>query len=332
MSASGRKLKLLVPATMAPAGREVLARRADVDVVAFDMNLPTADFHALLADADGVGVSLTPFGAAELQAAPRVRVVARHGVGYDLVDVPALTRRGIPLLVVGTANSPTVAEQALYFMLALAKLGPQMHAMVRENRWAASRLAQELPADLFGKTLLVVGFGRIGTRLARACLALGMTVRVYDPYVDAAMIASAGCLPERGLDAVLPQADFVSIHCPRTPETSAMFNAARLARMKPTAYLVNTARGGIIDEPALHRALTTGTIRAAGLDVFEREPPAPDNPLLGLPNLLTSPHMAGVTRESFDRMAIAVAENLLGVLDGRPNLDNVVNKEVFQHR
>ena len=332
MSTAGRKLKVLVPTAMAQAGRDVLARRQDVETVAFDMNLPTAAFHTLLSDADGVGVSLTPFGAAELEAGPRVRVVARHGVGYDLVDVAALTRRGIPLLVTGTANSPTVAEQALYFMLALAKRGPQMHALVQENRWAGSRLTQELPVDLFGKTVLVVGFGRIGTRLARACLALGMTVRVYDPYVDASVVAAAGCVPDRDLDAALPHADFVSIHCPRTAETSAMFSAARLARMKRTAYLVNTARGGIIDEPALHRALTTGTIRAAGLDVFEREPPATDNPLLGLPNLLTSPHMAGVTRESFDRMAIALAENLLGVLDGRPNLDNVVNKEVIKHR
>jgi len=111
-----------------------------------------------------------------------------------------------------------------------------------------------------------------------------------------------------------------------------MFNAARLARMKPTAFLVNTARGGIIDEAALHKALTTGVIRGAGLDVFDREPTAPDNPLLDLPNVLTAPHMAGVTKESFDRMAIALANNLLDALDGKPNMDHVVNKEVFGHR
>jgi D-3-phosphoglycerate dehydrogenase len=332
MSTAGRKPKVLVPTVMAQAGRDILARRQDIETIAYDMNMPVAAFHALLADADAVSVSLNPFGAAEVAAAPRVRAVARHGVGYDSVDVPALTRRGVPLMVTGIANSPTVAEHALYFMLALAKRGAELHALVQSNRWATARVAKDLPADLFGKTLLVVGFGRIGTRLAPPCRALGMTVRVYDPYVDAAAISAAGCIPEPDLDAALPHADFVSIHCPRSRETDGMFDDARFARMKPTAYLVNTARGGIVDEAALHRALTKGTIRAAALDVLDREPPAADHPLFGLPNLLTSPHMAGVTRESIDRMAIAVAENLLSAIDGRPNVDNVINKEVLQHR
>src|SRR5512134_1154094 len=173
MSTAGRKPKVLVPTVMAPAGRDVLARRQDVETIPYDMNIPTAAFHALLADADGVSVSLNPFGAAELAAAPRVRVVARHGVGYDSVDVPALIRRGVPLMVTGIANSPTVAEYALYFMLALAKRGAELHALVQSNRWATARVAKELPADLFGKTVLIVGFGRSGTRLARICLALG---------------------------------------------------------------------------------------------------------------------------------------------------------------
>ena len=328
---TAKKFKLLLPSTMAQAGWQVLARRPDVEAVAYDANMPAAAFHALLADADGVALSLNSFGPAEIAAGPRVRVVARHGVGYDSVDVPALTRSGIPLMVTGIANSPSVAEQALHFMLALAKHGAALHAMVQGNRWG-ERLKQDLPSDLFGKTLLVVGFGRIGTRIARACLALGMAVRVYDPYVAAKAIEAAGCVPERDLDAALPHADFVTIHCPKTAETTGMFGAQRLARMKASACLINTARGGIIDEPALHRALTTGVIRAAGLDVFEREPPPADNPLLRLPNVLSAPHMAGVTKESFDRMAVAVAENLLSVVDGKPIADNVVNREVLEHR
>jgi D-3-phosphoglycerate dehydrogenase len=325
------KKKLLLPSTMARAGWEVLEKRSDVEAISYDGSMPTAALHALLVDADGVALSLTPFGEAELSAAPKLRVVARHGVGYDAVDVAALTRRGIPLMVTGTANSPSVAEQALSFMLALAKRGTRFHEMVRDGHWA-DRLAEELPVDLFGKTLLVVGFGRIGTRIAKACLALGMTVRVYDPYVPASAITAAGCVPESDLDVALPRADFVTIHCPKTSETVGMFNAARLARMKSTAYLVNTARGGIIDETALHKALTAGVIRGAGLDVFDREPIAPDHPLPSLLNVVTAPHMAGVTKESFDRMAIAVANNLLDVLDGKPNPDHVVNKEVLRHR
>ena len=323
--------KLLLPAAMARAGWEVLARRGDVLAVPFDMNTSTAAFHALLADAEGVALVTTPFGEAEIQAGPRLRVVARHGVGYDMVDVAALTRHGIPLMVTGDANSPSVAELALYFMLEFAKRGAQLNAMVREHRWT-DRLSEELPVELFGKTLLLVGFGRTGARLAKACLALGMTVCVYDPCVEPAGITSAGCVPERDLDAALPHADFVSIHCPKTTETLSMFNALRFARMKPTAFLINTARGGIIDQAALYAALSTGVIRGAGLDVFDREPPAPDEPLLALPNVIAAPHMAGVTKESFDRMSVAVANNLLSVLDDKPKVENVVNQEVLACR
>jgi D-3-phosphoglycerate dehydrogenase len=190
-------------------------------------------------------------------------------------------------------------------------------------------LSGELPVELLGKVVMVVGFGRIGTRIANACLALGMTVRVYDPYVDPAAIAAAGCMPESDLDAALSYADFVTLHCPQTPETRGMLDARRLARMKPTACLVNTARGGIVDQAALHDALRAGAIRGAGLDVFDPEPPSPDEPLLRLPNVVASPHMAGVTQESVDRMAVAVAKNLLSVLDGRPRMEHVVNREAL---
>ena len=324
------KKKLLLPAMMSRAGWDVVKNRDDVEAVAYEYSVSTSAFHALLRDVHGVALGLTPFGEAELQAAPSLRVVARHGVGYDSVDVAALTRHNIPLMVTGIANSPSVAEQALFFMLTLAKRGAAMHAMVRDARWA-DRLSA-LPVDLFGKTLLVVGFGRVGTRVAKACLALGMTVLVFDPYVKTDLIAAAGCTAVSELDAALPRADFVTIHCPKTDETQGMFNAQRLARMKRTAYLVNTARGGIIDEAALHSALTGGALAGAGLDVFDREPPSPDNPLLVLSEVCLAPHMAGVTKESFDRMAVAVATNLLDLLDGKPNLDHVVNKEVLVHR
>ena len=324
------KKKVLLPAMMSRAGWDVIRQRDDVEPVAYEYNLTTPAFHALLPDVDGVALGLTPFGEAELQAASKLRVVARHGVGYDSVDVAALTRHNIPLMVTGIANSPSVAEQALFFMLALAKRGASMHAMVRDARWA-DRLS-ELPVDLFGKTLLVIGFGRVGTRVAKFCLALGMTVLVYDPYVKSESIEVAGCSPTSALDGALSRADFVTIHCPKTNETQGMFDATRLARMKRTAYLINTARGGIIDETALHAALTSGALAGAGLDVFDREPPLPNSPLLGLAQVVLAPHMAGVTKESFDRMAVAVATNLLEFLDGKPNLDHVVNKEVLMHR
>ena len=157
-----------------------------------------------------------------------------------------------------------------------------------------------------------------------------MKVLVYDPYVSAEQIAAAGCEPVTDLDAALPRVDFVSIHCPKNPETVGMFNAARFARMKRSAFIVNTARGGIIDEPALHAALTSGQMAGAGLDVFDMEPTPVNNPLLKLDNVITSPHMAGVTTESVAGMAVVTAQNILSVLDGKPNRDNVINQEVLE--
>ncbi|HYC15228.1 MAG TPA: NAD(P)-dependent oxidoreductase, partial [Stellaceae bacterium] len=175
----------------------------------------------------------------------------------------------------------------------------------------------------------IVGFGRIGTRTAKRCLGMEMNVLVYDPYVSAGAIRAAGCEPASDLDAALARADFVTIHCPKTKETLGLINAARLKHMKRTAIIVNTARGGIIDEVALEAALKAGQIAGAGIDVFAREPAAVDHPLLKLPNVVVAPHVAGVTVESRDRMAITTIQNILSMLDGKPIRENVINKEVL---
>jgi D-3-phosphoglycerate dehydrogenase / 2-oxoglutarate reductase len=327
--ATNRK-RLLVPNVMGEGGRKLLIARDDVEVVPFPNTISSSDFHALMqagGDVNGVILGLTRFGEVECTLGRAMQVVARIGVGYDTIDVPALTRRRIPLMLAGTANSSSVAEHALFLMLALAKRGAELHALVRGGRWSERLTA--VPIDLLGKTVLVIGFGRTGTRVAKRCLAMEMNVLVYDPYQPAASVRAAGCEPISDLDADLPRADFVTIHCPKTAETIGMFSAARLQRMKKTAYLVNTARGGIVEESALHAALTAGTIAGAGLDVFDREPAAPDHPLLQLANVISSPHMAGVTRESIDRMAVQAAGNVLSVFDGKPIRENAVNPEVF---
>jgi len=156
-----------------------------------------------------------------------------------------------------------------------------------------------------------------------------MQVLVYDPYKPAADITAAGCEPVTDLDAALPRADFVSIHCPKTSETVGMFNAARLRLMKPAAYLINTARGGLIDEAALYDALVSGRLAGAGLDVFEQEPPPVGNALHALPNVIMAPHVASVTREAVDRMSEQTALNILSVLDGEPIRQNVINQDVL---
>ncbi|MGH6704894.1 MAG: hydroxyacid dehydrogenase [Bradyrhizobium sp.] len=324
------KKKILVTESMSQPGRALLKEREDIELVEFPNMISAGDFEAMLrqqAPVHGVALGATRFGEPELEASKDMTVVTRIGVGYDAVDVPALSRRRVPLMVAGTANSPSVAEQALFMMLTLAKRAVEMHALVRDGAWA-SRLGL-LPYDLFGKTVLIVGFGRIGTRTAKRCLAMEMSVLVYDPYKPPAEIKAAGSEPVADLDAALPRADFVSLHCPKTPETVGMFNAARLKRLKPTAYLINTARGGIVEEKALYDALVSGRLAGAGLDVFEQEPPPSGHSLFELPNVIMAPHVAGVTREAVDRMSEQTARNILSALDGEPIRQNVINQDVL---
>ena len=319
--------KVMVPSTMGQEGVALLRARDDIETVIYPPTIGQAELLPMLADCSGIALSLTPFSQPEMDASPALQVVARIGVGYDAVDVPVLTAHRVPLMIAGTANSVSVAEQAFHLMMALSKRNVALDRMVREGRWRERHGG--LPMELAGKTVLIVGFGRIGTRLAKRCLGFDMIVLVRDPYVDPAVIRAAGCEVVDNLDGVLPRADFVSIHCPKNPETVGMFSAPQFARMKPSAYIVNTARGGIIDESALHAALTSGQIAAAGLDVWEAEPTPTDNPLLKLENVIASPHMAGVTTEAVAGMARTTAQNILSVLDGTPNGDNVVNKEVL---
>jgi D-3-phosphoglycerate dehydrogenase len=324
------KKKIFVTETMSQQGRALLRERDDIELVEFPNLISARDFEAMLkaqAPVHGVALGATRFGEPELEASRDIKVVTRIGVGYDAVDVPALSRRKVPLMVAGTANSPSVAEQAMFMMLTLAKRAVEMHSMVKDGKWA-DRLGM-LPYDLFGKTVLIVGFGRIGTRTAKRCLAMEMNVLIYDPYKSAPEIKAAGCEPVADLDAALPRADFLSIHCPKTPETVGMFNAARLKRMKPLAYLINTARGGIVDEAALYEALVSGNLAGAGLDVFEQEPPPSGHSLFELPNVIMAPHMAGVTREAVDRMSLQTARNILSALDGDPIRQNVINQDVL---
>jgi len=324
------KKKILVTESMSQQGRALLNARDDIELVEFPNMISQADFNTKLkqhAPVHGVALGGTRFGEPELESSKDMLVVTRIGVGFDAVDVPALSRRKVPLMVAGTANSPSVAECAVFMMLTLAKRATEMHSLVRDNRWP-DRLGM-LPFDLFGKTILVVGFGRIGSRTAKRCLAMEMNVLIYDPYKSAAEIKAAGCEPVTDLDAALPRADFVSIHCPKNPETIGMFNAARLKLLKPTAYLINTARGGIVDEAALHAALVSGKLAGAGLDVFEQEPPPAGHALFALPNVIMAPHVAGVTVEAVDRMSEQTARNILSVLDGSPLRQNVINQDVL---
>ncbi|MBN8930234.1 MAG: 3-phosphoglycerate dehydrogenase [Rhodospirillales bacterium 69-11] len=321
------KRKVMLPDVMGRQGIDLIRAREDIETVIYPGGISQADLLPQLADCAGIALASTPFRQAEMDASPAMQVVGRIGVGFDAVEIPALNARGVPLMTAGTANSTSVAEQAFHLMINLAKRHTEMDRLVRGERWTERHGI--LPMELSGKTVLIVGFGRIGTRSARRCIGFDMTVLVYDPFVDAGTITAAGCELVADLDAALPRADFVSIHCPKKPDTVGLFDAARIAKMKRGAFIVNTARGGIIDEPALYAALTSGQLAGAGLDVFAQEPVEPDNKLLTLDNVISSPHMAGVTAEAVQAMAVATARNILSVLDGNPIRENVVNKEVL---
>jgi D-3-phosphoglycerate dehydrogenase len=326
MNTGKNRKKVLIVGRMPQAGLDALKKRDDVDwEILTDDRVPS--LHPKLRDANAVTLGATPFRQAELDASPGMMVVARLGVGFDAVEIPALNKRKIPLMTTGIANSVSVAEHAMYMLLASARLTRKMDRFVRDNQWG-QRLS-DLPADLAGKSIVVVGMGRIGSRTVRRCVAFEMDVYVLDPNISEADIKKAGATKVNNLKSILPKVDFVSIHCPRMPETIDMFDAAALALMKPDAFLVNTARGGIVNEEALYNALTSGKLRGAGLDVLDREPPDAANKLFKLENVIFSPHMAGVTKEASDRMAVTAIENILSVFDGRPNAANVVNKEVL---
>ena len=232
-------------------------------------------------DTDGIALSLTPLKGPEIAVAPRLRVAARIGVGYDAVDIPALTARGIPLMVVGTANSVSVAEHAIFMMYALAKKVMFQDAAVRDNRWQDRW--KDVPVDLAEKTILIVGFGRIGTRTAKRCLAMDMQVRstipMFRPRRSRRRAASRSPISTPPWRARTWSASIVR----RRPRRSACSMRRASRRMKPSAYIINTARGGIIDECALQAALAGGKLAGAGIDVFDKEPTPADNPLFRLP-------------------------------------------------
>lgn len=294
----------------------VLAARPDVRVLV--LPAPTeAELARALPEAAGVVMVMEQpaLTARLIDLAPRLRIACRFGAGCDNFDVPALTRRGIPLATTGDANADTVAEHALYLMLALAKRGPALERAVKSGSWPRGFGGVELRE----RTCVVVGFGRIGRAVARRAAAFGMKILAVDPHVPGT---------DKLADA-LPQADFVVLACALTSETRGLIGAQALARMKPGAFLVNVARGPIVDEAALVAALEAGRLAGAGLDVLETEPPRPGHPLLARDDVVVTPHVGAFIDTAFERMAVACAQAALAGLDGRLERASVVNPEVL---
>jgi D-3-phosphoglycerate dehydrogenase / 2-oxoglutarate reductase len=318
--------KVLMIGSFHERGMALLEARDDVQYEIVD-GRSEAEVADKIRDADAVTMRTFPLPASVIDQATRLKVVSRHGVGYDNIDVAALTARGIPLAIAADANATAVAEHTLFFMLALAKQALRHDRAVREGSWEIRNRFETV--DLMGRRVLVLGYGRIGREVAKRCAAFDMEVSVYDPYVQANVIEDGGYRSVPDFAAVLPETDVLSVHMPLGDESRHLIGAAELAALPDHALVVNCARGGIVDEDALYTALTSGTIAGAGIDVFEQEPPPENHPLFGLDNVILSPHTAGMSQEAAIRMAISTARNALAGIDGKLDPSMVVNKEVL---
>ena len=322
---SGTEHKILIAdANIAAEGYELLesATLLTVPERATDSQIldMVRDVDAILARTFVVSTEL-------IQHAAALKVVSRHGVGVDNVDVAECTRRGIAVAVTGDANSQAVAEHAIACILAVANRVAGADAHVRDGQWERNRW---VGVELYRKVMGVIGLGPIGSRTARIAQGFEMEVLACDPYTTAERAQAVGATLV-DLPALLQRADFISIHVPLTAETRHLIGREQLAAMKPGSILVNTARGGLVDEHALGEALVSGPLAGAALDVFKQEPIPPDHPLLSLENLLVSPHIAGQSAESMVRMAIGAADNILRVLRGEEP-SHLANPKVLENR
>ena len=304
-------MKIYIPQDIDPAGKNYLLERG------YELKMGSGtDQETMIreiADCDGVIVRVAKFGRPVMEAAPKLKVIGRHGVGVDNIDVAAASELGIRVTNGPYSNTESVAEHTVALALAAARLLPQLTHAVKSGDFGTRNRVRLL--DLSGKTAGLIGSGRIAQSVARRltagfgmqCITWGTShperLPEYMTYVDS-------------LEELLRRSDLVSIHCPATPESMGMLGASELACLKEGAVLVNTARGGIVDEQALYEALASGKLRGAGLDVFEGEIPDPQNPLLGLENVICSPHCASHTNESFANMALHAAIGVHEVLSG----------------
>jgi len=274
-----------------------------------------AGMIAAAKEAEGILFRLKPDCSRSLMAAcPKLKVVGRHGVGLDIVDLPAATELGVAVVHAPGSNSNSVAEHAIMLILACAKQAVVVDQRTRKADWGKGRWQGFL--EMNGKTLGIIGIGNIGRRVAKTAAALGMRVIGYDKYVPADEVRNRGVEPMPDMASVLREADVVTCHTPHTAETHHMIDAAAVAQMKDGVIFVNTSRGKTQDENALVVGLESGKIRAAGIDVFEEEPASSDNRLFQLENVIVSPHIAGVTRETMRGMALQVTAEMLRVLRG----------------
>lgn len=310
------KTVVILGGELAPEGRALL-EEAGASVIAtppyIDRQAVIEIMKAHKPDAVIVRLLADLLGPEEMQAGGKLRHIAKHGVGTNDIDVKAATALGIPVSMTTGSNGHSVAEHALALIMALVKDLPRQDALIRNGIWDKN---QYRGRELRGQRLGLVGFGFIGQTLARMAGVIGMIVSAFDPHAPDSAFHDGVCR-ETDLDTLLANADIVSLHCPLTSETQNLIDARRIGLMKQGAFLINTARGEVVDENALIAALEEGHLAGAGLDSFAVEPPGINSPLFRLSNTLVTPHVAGVTLDAKRAVSIMAAENVLAAFDGR---------------
>ncbi len=268
--------------------------------------LSTDELFDMIGDFDGLAIrSSTTVTAELLERAKKLKVVGRAGIGVDNVDLQACTRNGVVVMNTPFGNAITTAEHAMAMMLALARHIPQANVSTQASKWEKSRF---MGMELTGKLLGIIGVGNIGSIMAKKSIGYGLRVQAYDPYLTEERADKMG-IQKVDLDTLLASSDIISLHVPKTPETANIISASALNKMKPGSLLINCARGGLVDELALHTALTSGHLKGAALDVFEIEP-AKDNPLFGLENVICTPHLGASTVEAQEKVAVQIASQI----------------------
>ncbi|MGE1063027.1 hydroxyacid dehydrogenase [Megasphaera paucivorans] len=318
--------KIVISHRLHDDGMAVL-EKSGVDVVITNSGEPE-DMLPELKDADGVIIRIGHIDKATMEQCPNLKVIARPGVGVDNVDVKGATELGIPVVIAPGANTRSVAEHSMAMMFACAK--DMLHSDIEMRKGNFAVRSAYKAYELFGKTLGLVGYGHIGSVFAEMATGIGMKVLVYDPFINEEVVENQGYGYRADVHDIIKESDVISVHTPLTPETRGMIGEAELKMMKPTAIVINCARGGIVDEAALDKALTENWIHSAGLDVVEHEPIDPNDPLFKHENIIVSPHMAGQTQEAASGVATMAAEGAVAIVNGQ-KWDKVCNPKAYDH-